>query len=181
VTERSPLPAPIALDDTRERVVARLTESFARDALSLELFEHRLAAAYDAGTVAALDALVADLPAAAVEAPPLRIGAVLSNLARGAIRSLPRDIEIRAWLGNVELDFSGAELAPGITVIALRNVMGNIEIRLPSHVRVENRASLFLGNFECREQGGAGSADPRDTVVRFTGRVTLGSVTVTVV
>ena len=181
MTELRPLPP--TLEAARERAIARLTESFARDALSMELFEQRVAAAYDAGTVAALDALVADLPAAspAVAAPPLRIEAFLSNVEREAILALPLRVHVRALLGNVVLDFSDAQLETGVTEISLRNLLGNIEIRLPAHVRVENQAHILLGNFECRQQRGATGAVPAETVVRFTGRVTLGSVTVTVV
>lgn len=45
----------------REVVIAQLSESFAQDRLSLGEFEHRVAAAYRATTVADLTALTVDL------------------------------------------------------------------------------------------------------------------------
>src|SRR5579859_7414183 len=56
-------PAKIALRERRERAVRRLTESFARDEIGLEVFESRLEAAYRCTAEADLDALVSDLPA----------------------------------------------------------------------------------------------------------------------
>ena len=179
-----------ALLPARERVIARLTDSFARDVLSVEEFERRLSRAYEAGTVEALDALAVDLPAVAPPdapappaGPPLRIASVLSNVIRSGPQELPRRLEMRSWLGNLELNLSGARLPPGMTEIALDVFLGNIEIRLPHDVRVDDETNAMLASFECRQRDRAmGSGEPSDPrpVVRFTGRIVLGNVTVTV-
>src|SRR4051812_26813476 len=72
----------------RELVVERLSHHFAHDLISVEEFEYRVAAAYNAPTRAALAALTADLPpvdrelvSALARAPiPRRVSAMLSNV-----------------------------------------------------------------------------------------------------
>jgi hypothetical protein len=178
---------PSALLPARERLIARLTDGFARDALSVEEFERRLSLAYEAESVEALDALSVDLPAEAPAAPalpaaaPLRIASVLSNVVRSGPQELPRRLEMRSWLGNLELNLTVARFPPGVTEIALDVFLGNIEIRLPHDVRVDDDTNAMLASFECRQRDreiGAGELpDPRP-VVRFTGRIVLGNVTV---
>src|ERR1700728_2190946 len=54
-------PTKIAVRERRERVVAQLTESFARDEIGIEAFETRIDAAFCCQTGAEFDELVADL------------------------------------------------------------------------------------------------------------------------
>src|SRR5579863_1954667 len=54
-------PTKVAVRDRRDRVIAQLTESFARDELSIEAFETRIDAAYCCKTDAEFRALIADL------------------------------------------------------------------------------------------------------------------------
>ena len=179
-----PFPTPLAVAEAREETVARLTESFALDELSLAQFEGRVANAYDATSLEALAALTGDLPRHAGSAsmpalPPLRLDAKLSNLVRGGQVALPKRIEIRAFLGNVELDWRAAEIQPGVTEVDVHNFLGNVEIRLPAYVQVEHQGSAFMGSFECRQpQARPASARAPQTIVRFTGRTFLGAVTV---
>jgi hypothetical protein len=182
------VPAPVPIAAARERAIGRLKECYARDDLSMEEYEGRVTAVYDAATVEALAALTVDLPdvgtaPSPARAAPFRIAAVLSNFERAMSVVVPAELEIRAWLGNVEIDLRGARFSPGVTEIALDNFMGNIEIQLPAGTQVENFGTSFLSNFECQEPRGSphalASATPA-AIVRFTGRTVLGNVTVVV-
>lgn len=49
-----------------------------------------------------------------------------------------------AFIGGVELDLSGAELAPG-AYLTLRAVMGGMDVIVPAHWRVEVMARAVMG------------------------------------
>jgi hypothetical protein len=94
------------------------------------------------------------------------------------MHAVPRHLDVRTVLGNIELDLTHASFAPGVTEIALHAFMGNIEIRLPAHVGVEDHVSAVLGSFEYRRHPRAASwaeSSSVASVVRFTGRVTMSS------
>ena len=57
--------------ETRERVIARLSEHFANDTLEVEEFERRVTLAHTKDSPEAMDALLADLPAIGGEARAL--------------------------------------------------------------------------------------------------------------
>jgi len=179
--------APPVSPAARERVIALLTERYAQDHLSLDEFERRAAAAYAARTPADLSALTADLgdepvPASRASLPAMNVGVVLGNIVRG-MHAVPRRLDIRTVLGNVELDLTHASFAPGVTEISLHAFMGNIEIQLPPHVGVEDHVSAVLGSFEYRRHPRASSwieGSRVASVVRFTGRVTMSSAEVVI-
>ena len=167
---------------SRERVIALLTERYAQDQMTLDEFERRASAAYAATSNAALTALTADLGEATVPAvrsslPAGNVGVVMGSVVRD-MHAVPRHLDVRTVLGNVELDLTRASFAPGLTEIALHAFMGNIEIQLPAHVGVEDHVSAVLGSFEYRRHPRAASwieSSNVASVVRFTGRVTMSS------
>ncbi|MDB4884287.1 MAG: hypothetical protein JWL95_3053 [Gemmatimonadetes bacterium] len=188
VDPRSPTIMPSVSPAAREQVIAELTRRFASDELTMDEFERRAAAVYAAASPAALTALTADL-GQQLPRPTLRagqamvIGAVLGSVVRGGEISVPDKLEVRALLGNVELDLTHATFPPGVTEIELHAMMGNIEIQLPPHVGLEDHVSTVLGSFEYRRQPRASSwteGSKIESVVRFTGRVIMSSVEVTV-
>ena len=166
----------------RERVIAVLTERYAQDHLTLDEFERRATAAYAATSPAALMDLTADLgdstvPAIRASLPAGNVGVVMGSIVRD-MHAVPRHLDVRTVLGNVELNLTRASFAPGVTEIALHAFMGNIEIQLPSHVGVEDHVSAVLGSFEYRRHPRAASwieSSNVASVVRFTGRVTMSS------
>jgi hypothetical protein len=187
VDPRTPTFAPPVSPAARERVIALLTERYAQDHLSLDEFERRAAAAYSARTPDDLATLTADLgdtgvPATRASLPSMNIGVVLGSIVRD-MHAVPRALEVRTVLGNVELDLTHASFAPGVTEIALHAFMGNIEIQLPPHVGVEDHVSAVLGSFEYRRHPRATSwaeSHHVTSVVRFTGRVTMSSAEVVI-
>jgi hypothetical protein len=178
---------PVVSPAAREQVIAVLTDRFANDHLTLEEFERRTAAAYAATTPAALAALTADLgvtavPGSRASLPKMNIGVVLGSIVRQMDR-VPRHLEVRTVLGNVELDLTQAAFPPGVTEIALNAFMGNIEIQLPKNVGVEDHVSAVLGSFEYRRHPRATSwveSSGITSVVRFTGKVTMSSAEVVI-
>jgi hypothetical protein len=182
-----PTLAPPVSPAAREKVIALLTEQYAHDRLSLDEFERRAAAAYAARTSADLAALTGDLgegpvPATRASLPAMNIGVVLGNIVRD-MHAVPRQLDIRTVLGNVELNLTHASFAPGVTEISLHAFMGNIEILLPPHVGVEDHVSAVLGSFEYRRHPRASSwieGSRVASVVRFTGRVTMSSAEVVI-
>jgi hypothetical protein len=187
VDPRAPALAPPISPAAREQVIAILTERYAQDDLSLDEFERRAAAAYAAQTREDLVALTADLRGGAVPAtraslPAMNLGVVLGSVVRD-MHAVPRHLEIRTVLGNVELDLTHASFAAGVTEIVLHAFMGNIEIQLPANVGVEDHVSTVLGSFEYRRHPRASSwveGSRVSSVVRFTGRVTMSSAEVVI-
>ena len=179
---------PTAAD--RDAAVARLSSAFAHDVIPLEEFEYRTTAALRATSIAELAELLADLPApaaagaggagrgGALAVPSLRIAAVFGNVERGGPMDVPARLEIRALVGNVELDLSTARFGAGVTEIAISAVLGNVELRLPAGATVENQGRGVLASFTCRAPAPRGAAAGAASTVRIlvTGRAVLGNV-----
>lgn len=163
----------------RERVVELLQLRFADDDLSIEEYERRVAAAYQARTPSELDALVADLVQSnsALAVPESgRIAAILSNNEQNGAMPVPRHLEIVSIMGNVELDISAATFSPGLTEIEISAVLGNVELTVPLGVRVESAGDTFLGNFDCKVPHVAETTNRAERVIRITGRAVFASV-----
>ena len=176
-----PAHVPAEVRAAREESLSLLRDHFAHDRLTVEEFEHRLTAAYQATTPEELDALTADLPApsGATHSVPERVEATVRNVAFGGSAVVPSYLELRAVVGNVELSLGQARFTPGITEIDLRAVLSNIEIRLPAHIRVENNTRSVLGSFKDPEAPTEGivPSGNRTYVVRLTGRSVLSNIT----
>jgi hypothetical protein len=178
------LPTDDLMED-KDYVVRQLSEHFAADRISLDELERRLDLVYNAPSPQALAAIVADLPPI-VNLPTARVGrgdsfqritATLGNVERGGFMDVPSRLEIRATLGNVELDLRDASFGP-FTEIAIRSVLGNVEIVLPLGVRIENDGEGILGSFGSNVAPGTMPMVGTAPVVRLTGRCILGNVDV---
>ncbi len=188
VTDPRPLPVR-PIEQVRERVVEALSEHFARDHLSLDELETRMARVYAATTPADVDALVADLPALALGAPVTvtpdayaptpklkeRLVAIMSGIVRRGLWKIPRRLRVVAIMGGVELDLRQAELPPGVTEITAFVLMGGLEIRVAPGVRLETDGVAIMGGFEDRVHD-YGLAPADAPVVRVTGIAIMGGV-----
>jgi len=161
-----------------QRVVDVLSRHYADDRITSEELEARLERAYHATSVAQLEALVADLPASVAVVPaasesPKKVGALLSWQEQRVTGVVPRQLQLRAHLGYVEMDLRRATFEPGVTEIDVRALMGYVQIRLPAGVRVECLGRAVMGFFAIKGGAEAGDADaPR--IVRITGRAMMG-------
>ena len=182
-------PSLVALRDRREEVIQRLSDSFANDLLDVDAFEQRVADAHQASSVAALDALVADLaplpseakrtalariepdPAVADEQPK-RVLAVFSSIERRGGWTVPRELRTVTVFGNAELDFREARFA-GVTELQVRVVFGNLEIIVPPQLAVDCEGAAVFGSFA---HGGGAVADPGRPLLRIRGAAVFGNV-----
>ena len=177
------------IEQVRERVVEALSEHFARDDLSIEDLETRMARVYSATTPHEVEALLDDLPALATGAPvPVsvdsfsstpklreRLVAIMSGIVRRGAWRIPRRLRVVAIMGGVELDLRQAELPPGVTEISAFVLMGGLVVRVPPGVRLETDGFAFMGGFEDRmHDPGIARADA--PVVRVTGVAIMGGV-----
>ncbi len=192
----APAPASlVALRDRRDHVIAVLSDQFSRDAIGMDELDHRLELAQRADSVAALDALIADLE---VTAPPPTALAPRAAITETALASRPERRTLAAIFGSVEkggtwtpaaqltavsvfgsteLDFREATLAPGVTELRIRCVFGSVELIVPPWLAVESDATAIFGNFEELHRAPT-TPDPDRPVLRITGVTVFGSVEV---
>ncbi len=177
-----PTPTPPALAEPaptpaqRQRAVDLLTRHYAADQLTDAELQARLDHVYQARSIAELNAMLAGLPVTADAVPevaPTRVRAIMSGQEQKLTGVLPRRLELKARMGYVELDLTGATFQEGVTEIDVRVFAGYCEIRLPAGVRVESVGQALLGYIAIK---GAGTeADERSSrAVRITGRVICG-------
>jgi len=166
----------------RERVVETLSRHFANDVISMEEFEARLERVYGAASAAELSEVVAGLPQLVEPAPVpdiaastavQRVTATISGQEQRVTGVVPRLVELRSRLGYVEVDFTQATFAPGVTQIDIRAFMGYVQIRLPAGVRAECLGTAMAGFFSLK-----GATEPESgeatSIVRITGRAVFG-------
>lgn len=163
----------------RDRAVEAMTRAFTEDRISDEILEAGLDLIYRATTLAELERVTARLPVASepietspapVDPPALAVTAWFSGHEQ-SLRTVPRELRVRARFGYVELDLRDAEFGPGITEIDVRAFAGYVQLRLPDHVRIESRGRGVFGFFSARSSG---SDDPEAPVVRLSGRALFG-------
>ena len=185
-------PAPLALSTPqREQAIARLSQSFADDVISMDEFERRAELVYKAVTVADLQLLVADLPTAteadsgnekgasvARVVSGDRITTVFGSTERRMPATVPRQLSVRTVFGNTELDFRSARFEPGITEVHVRCVFGNVELTVPEGVRVELLVSSVLANVEATQHSDYHERSVGESVLRITGRAVFANVEV---
>lgn len=188
-TPTSNLPSVRYDGDARERTVARLSEAYANDMLTMGEFELRMEAVYRAAGHADLERLTADLPMAGNAAAQ-----AASGLIRGARQKLtatfssaegvhfavmPTLFEIRALFGNVELDLRHTIFHPGVTEISIDATVGKIELVLPADVIVERHGDFTFCSYAVKDKGfkRRDFPFPLDApVVRFSGRAFLSNI-----
>ncbi len=179
----------VAVRDRREQVIARLAQCFAEDVLEVEELESRLDLAHAARTLAELDVLVADLaptsttaliptPPQAIEDPlraqTKKLRVIMSSVERRGRWLVPKELVMRVFWGNGELDFRDASLSPGVTTIDVRVTMGNLEIILPPNLAIDVDVSSLAGNVEERHRVPA-ELGPGQPMLRIVGAVRFGN------
>jgi hypothetical protein len=153
-----PLPELRASDADRERVADALRTAAGEGRLTVDELEERLNTVYESRTQRELDALVADLPAAAHRSPgtarlPVRPGeggtnwlvSVMSGHDRKGRWRVGRDLKVINVMGGSDLDFNDAELAAEVVDVTIFSLMGGADIRVPEGVNVEISDFSILG------------------------------------
>lgn len=177
-------------DSDRERTVARLSDAYARGALTMREMELRMEAIYRANDHTELARLTDDLPRDGVpvqHAPSglvagarQGVSATFSSVEGLRLSVMPTLFDIRALFGSVDLDFRDTEFQPGVTEISVHSTLGNIEIKLPAHVEVEQTGDLTLCSFSVKDKkfrdGGALYPAVYRSIVRFTGHSFMSNI-----
>jgi hypothetical protein len=138
----------------RNRVIERLEHSFAQDLLDVDIYEKRLQIAINTGSKRELHALIEDLPEhvenqeqdTSVSGTSLNHGIVkdhdvafvlMSGLSRKGLWYPPKRMEVIAVMGGVDLDYTEAEIPPGVSNIDIIALMGGVDIIVPEGINVE--------------------------------------------
>jgi len=180
----------VAVRDRREAIIQRLSDSFATDLLDVDEFEARLSRAHAAQTIAALDALLDGLPAAAtstalvplsvhagLSVPRENIRATFGNIERHGAWAVPAVLSARATFGNVVLDFRDARFTAGVTELEAHAAFGNLEILVPPQLAVDCQGGSLFGNFESHGVN-TSVPDPDRPLLRIRGRAVFGNIEV---
>lgn len=198
MSQSSPAPVPVPLEQTRQNVIVQLTEHFAVDNISVEALEERLDRAHAAVSLEELRSLVSDLPvlhegAAAVAAPRTYVSpatgthvadkqlivGIMGGAERKGVWTPARQTFVVALMGGAEIDFREARMPPGVTEVYVFAVMGGAEITVPPGVHVDMNGFALMGGF-----GQTGYAppptDPNAPVLRITGFALMGGVEVNI-
>lgn len=199
--EKLPAPVPrenlVALRDRRDRVIAALTDAFAKDLFDIDEYDRRIDLVHQARTLAELDDLVVDLaplesstttalaprPREATESALAswpdrkRWTAILGGFEKKGRWTVPRTIKIICFWGGGSLDFREAQFAPGVTELRVTAVMGGLEIIVPPWLSVECDATAIMGGFEEMDRG-HGEPDPGRALLRITGLAIMGGVSI---
>jgi hypothetical protein len=183
--------------ESRERVIAGLSEHFAHDVLDLDEFERRVTLAQTSESPEEIQALLADLPPLAaaaasslvpapVPAPTQMVPAaqvrdhqtmfaIMSGTDRKGAWSVPRRMRIVALMSGTRLDFREARFPPGPVDIEIFAMMSGTEIIVPPGLAVETHGSAIMGGFAEVNRTPA-SPDPEAPLLRVHGFVMMGGV-----
>jgi hypothetical protein len=182
--------------ETRERVIARLSDCFAHDDLDVEEFERRVTIAQTAANPADIEALVADLqdvggtdvPAKAVVPTVVtdlvpsgheqeNLYAIFGGIDRRGAWTVPRRMKIVAMMGGASLDLREARFPPGVIDIEVKAVMGGIQIIVPPGLAVQMHGSAIFGGFQDVNRAPA-NPDPDAPLLRIHGLTMMGGVSI---
>jgi Domain of unknown function (DUF1707)/Cell wall-active antibiotics response 4TMS YvqF len=179
-----------ASDADRDRVSDQLREALAEGRLTPEEHAERIELVYRAKTYAELAPILADLPGSG--AAPRPAMAVRSDLPApqaqspsivtifgGAERKgrwlVEPQLNVLTVFGGVDLDFREAVLSQPEVTINVSCIMGGLSIKVPPGVRVVNSVSAIFGGVDV---GGTDAVQPGAPVIRLTGFVMMGGVSV---
>ncbi len=176
------------LKQARREAVHALCVAQAREQLSVELFEQRLALVREAPTTAAVWQILGDIgdpggddrlqrldtplpvdqPAAVAPLERLRVSAIFSGAKRSGRWTVPLVIEARIRFGNVKLDLRDAWFDSDTVEIEVDAICGALDLIVPPGTQVENEISETLSGSD-HKRGRASAAEWNGLLVRLSG------------
>jgi hypothetical protein len=167
-----------ASDADRDHAVGELREHTAAGRLTLEEFGERVERAMAARTLAELDEIRRDLPAALPAAQPQRrakrlFGVVFWSAQQTGRWRLSRRAFAFVLLGDADLDLRRAELSGPLASITAIVVFGNVDVYVPDGVEVD-LGGFALGGHR-REWGTDLAPRPAAPLLRVTVISLLGT------
>ncbi|TYK48453.1 DUF1707 domain-containing protein [Actinomadura decatromicini] len=182
-----------ASDADRDRVADRLREALAEGRITPEEHAERIDAVYNAKTYADLEPVLSDLPpehearprvdlrkAEEPLAPPApqspNLVAIFSGVERKGRWLVEPTTNISCVFGGADLDFRQAVLSRSEVSVNITCVFGGVNMVVPPGVRVVGANTVIFGGNDLPEDD---IADPDAPVIRITGTVLFGGVSVT--
>ena len=104
-----------------------------------------------------------------------RMIAILGGVDRKGAWTVPASIKSYTVIGGTTLDFREARLAPGVTEINVRVILGGVEIIVPPGVAVEADGTAILGGFEDMHSA-PDKVDEDTPLLRISGLAIMGGV-----
>lgn len=182
----------VPLVQVREVVIEQLKINFTHDNLLETEFETRLERANAAATKQELLVLVEDLPRLTDEKNPTKAltqgsialntgqvqetGSMLSILGGTTRKGLwrpARNTQAVSVLGGIDLDYTDAEMPPGVTELSVFCLLGGVDIKVPPGMNVEIQSVPILGGVDDKSEPSGSSDDP---VLRIRAVTILGGV-----
>ena len=186
----------VPIHQVREKIVEQLKLNFAHDNIDEKELESRLDRANSAASKKELIALVDDLAffeeGLDGEAAPSESGvtlnrgevedaativAILSGSNRTGVWRPARYSNAIVFMGGIDLDFTQAEMPPGVTELNVFCLMGGLDIKVPPGLRVEVRGIPILGGIENKARNVIKEGGP---VLVIRGVVIMGGIEVNV-
>jgi hypothetical protein len=184
--------------DSRDRVIAALSEHFAHDGIDVDEFERRITVAHTSESPEEIDALLSDLPALAPSTaalvPAAKIGpavlpaervrseqtmlAIMGGIDRRGSWSLPRRLRLVTVMGGALLDLREARFPPGPVDIEIFALMGGAQIIVPPGLAIETHGSAIMGGFQEVNRAPV-HPDAEAPLLRVHGFVMMGGVDIT--
>jgi hypothetical protein len=180
------------IGQVREFVIDQLKINYAHDNLVENEFESRLVKANEVDQKQELLALVSDLPRLEENgSKELALGASGVTINRGSVRETDnmvavlggttrkglwkpaRSTRIVSILGSTDLDFTEAEMPPGVMEIEIFSLLGGADIKVPPGIRVETDVIPVLGGVDNKTES---PTDPNSPTIRIRGFAILGGV-----
>jgi len=176
-----------ASDADRDQVAEVLGDALSEGRLTPEEHSERLDRLYAARTYAELEPLTGDLPrprvSLAKEDPalpvPVRSSSDIHCFFGAAERKGRWLVEpvttVNCVFGGVDLDYRTAVLTQREVVVNVSCIFGAIDVIVPPGVRVESDVSAIFGAID---DPGNDTVDPQAPVIRFTGFVLFGGLSI---
>ncbi|NDZ81410.1 DUF1707 domain-containing protein [Streptomyces sp. SID10853] len=187
-------PRPVGIrasDADRDRIADILRDALAEGRLDADEHSERIESVYRAKTLAELEPLVQDLPAATGSRPdpgaaayapaddpdtPVtaeNLVAVFSSSTRKGRWRIGRRTNAFSLFGNVEIDLTEALFEQRLTVINATAIFGNVEVRVPENITLRGSGTGIFGNFEVETLE---SESPEAPVVVVNGYSVFGNI-----
>ncbi|MEO3823636.1 DUF1707 domain-containing protein [Actinomadura sp. B10D3] len=182
-----------ASDADRDQVADRLREALAEGRITPEEHAERIDAVYKAKTYAELEPVLSDLPGELAPGPRVdlrkdtrppappppqspNLVAIFSGVERKGRWLVEPTTNVSCVFGGADLDFRQAVLSRGEVTVNVTCVFGGVTMTVPPGVRVIASNTAVFGGNDLPEDD---TTDPDAPVIRVTGMLLFGGVTVT--
>jgi len=183
----------VPLPKIREEVIEQLKLNYAHNNLEEQEFERRLEEATSSESKARLLELISDVPTITdskgdskegsqdgsyrlnlgeVRHDELIVG-ILSGTERRGRWEPAKYTTVLTFMGGIDLDFSQAKLAPGVTEISLFCCMGGLDIIVPEGVNVEVSCVPIMGGVDRKISDERAPGAP---TIRIRGLIFMGGI-----